>query len=423
MTSKFQIIVIGIFVLFIIIGVAAFATYKSSSKQQLPTVTIWGTVPATLFQELVLEANKSLPQALPVTYVEKKEATFNQEFVEALAQGIGPDAVILPQEAIFAQENKFLPIPYTSYTERQFKDTFIGQGEVFLTDAGILAFPFSIDPMVMYWNRSIFANEGVASYPRTWDEITALSSKITKKDNNSNLSQSLAALGEYRNVTHARELLSTLFMQVGDPITVRNNETYDVKLGEAGVDSDSVLSFYTNFSNPVKPVYSWNRSLPQAKTYFTNGNLGLYFGFASEINDIRSKNPNLNFDIAPFPQLKNTKNKITYGKMYGIAIPKNSQNVSTAFLVMQYLVGAPVQQKLSILTYLPPVRRDLLAESATDPYMDIFYTSALISKAWVDLNSGSSDVIFQNMVESVISGRNTPVEALRIAKSELSAAF
>ena len=51
--SKFQLIVTGIFVLFIIAGATAFALFKgSSTSNQLPPITVWGTYGPTVIRSI-----------------------------------------------------------------------------------------------------------------------------------------------------------------------------------------------------------------------------------------------------------------------------------------------------------------------------------------------------------------------------------
>ncbi len=42
--------------------------------------------------------------------------------------------------------------------------------------------------------------------------------------------------------------------------------------------------------------------MSDSKNMFLAGDLALYFGFASELDDLKNKNPNLNFDVTLFPQ-------------------------------------------------------------------------------------------------------------------------
>jgi multiple sugar transport system substrate-binding protein len=419
MMSRFQTIVLAIFLLFILAGVAAFATYKAKTTNSIAEITVWGTLSSETF-ELVLKAvNDTRETPLVVNYVEKSADTFKNQFVDSLARGEAPDAVLLPSNLIFNQEDKFLLLPYEAYPIRNFRDAFISESELFLRSGGILALPFSVDPMVMYWNRDIFANEGVSMYPKTWEALVELAPKITKKDDKGNIRRSLVAIGEARNVLHSRELLSTLFLQGGETITALRDDGITSTLGRQGDTAARVLDFYTSFSNPINEKYSWNRSLPLSRNYFAAGDLAIYFGFASEIETIKQRNPNLNFDIAPMPQPKDVKNKAVYATINAFAIPKIARDPNSAFAVMSELTGPIAEDALSKLTYLPPVRRELLGTPSTDAYMAIFHNAALISKNWIDPDSEKSRAIFEEMIESVVSGRKQPTNAILEANNAI----
>jgi len=420
--SKFQIIFTAIFGFFIIAGVMLFATFKGKDDLQLPAITIWGTVPESTFRAFVNEFNYTLEKPLTITYVEKKESTFHQEYVETLARSQGPDALLVPHELILKEEDKLIPVPYDVLSEREFKNTFIQPAELYLNSRGVLALPLSIDPLVMYWNRDHFTNAGLATYPRYWGDFEVLAEKITRKDAASNITRSAVALGEFRNVTNAKEILTTLILQTGDPIVKRTVDGPRVTF-EAGQSGNSAtqeaVQFFTEFSNPVRPLYSWNRALPVSKNFFVSEDLATYFGFSSELADIRDKNPNLNFDVAPLPQVKDAKNRVTFGKINAFAISKSSRDPNGTFQVLDLLTSPEALTIWSTQTGLPPVRRDLLSRSPQDPYLAVFYDAALTSRAWIDPDPQATNAIFQRMVESVLSSRNSLQDAIDRAGREL----
>ncbi len=424
--SKFQVILTTIFVICIIAGVVAFATYKGSTSQTaLPAVTIWGTFPSSLFNEYVAKVNINRSEALKITYLQIPETSFDRTFIEALARGQGPDAILIPQDLLHKHEDKVIPIPYTSLTQRDFQNTFIKQAELYLGAHGTLAVPFVVDPLVMYWNRDSFTNAGIANPPKFWDEfIGSLDAKLTVKDVNSNIRKSAIALGEFNNISHAREILGTLFLQSGNPVTYRDPSTSAVisALGSGNyvgiTTSLSALNFFTQFSDPTNANYSWNRSLPNSRSSFLSGNLATYFGFASEINDLRNKNPNIDFDVAPLPQARKGANRATFGLMYGFSIARSTANASAIFTVISALLDPTALTSMVNLSYLPPVRRDMISKGSTDPYLSIFYDSALISKGWLDTSKTESNRIFQGIVEAVTSGRKNPTDALQSGSDE-----
>jgi ABC-type glycerol-3-phosphate transport system substrate-binding protein len=433
--TKFQITVLGIFVLCIVGGVASFALFKGSTSQvQLPSITVWGTISADTFNAFVTQINATGGQLYKINYVEESEANFNDDFVKALAVGAGPDAILIPQDMILANENKLLLIPYTAFPQRTFLDTYVPEANLYLRSDGITALPFSIDPLVMYWNRDMFTNAGIASAgtissPLHWSQFPALGAKITIKDNNSNIRQSVVALGQFSNIDHAREILGTLLLQAGNPVTLRssgntsNTNAVISALGNGvyqGLNSSAAaLAFFTRFTDPTDPAYSWNRSLPDSESFFLSGNLATYFGFASEISDIRSKNPNLNFDVAPVPQPDQGAVRTTYGRMYGFSLVKNSPNASAAYTILSNLTTPTALAQWSALTYLPPVRRDMISAGTTDPYLAIFYDAALISKDWLDPDPTGTSGIFQTMVDSVTSGSATLNDSIQNASDAL----
>lgn len=423
--SKFQIILTALFVFFIILGVVLFATYKSSnSGTTLPTVTIWGSFPEATINELVQQLNLNRSVALSINYFEIPQSEFRQKFIEELASGRGPDAILIPQQDMLGFKDKVIEVPNTIFTQRDFQNTFVPQADLYITQTGTLAIPFTIDPIVMYWNRTIFTNAGLAKYPIYWDEFGPMGSKITLKDDKSNIRRSIAALGEFNNINHAREILSTLLLQAGNPITYYSDGEIQSALGDSnysGIQSSSqALLFFTKFSNPRDPQYSWNRSLPSSKNSFLSGNLATYFGLASEISELRQKNANIDFDIAPIPQDRKGKVRTTYGNMYGISIVKSTLDVNNTYSAINALTSPEASQILSEITYLPSVRRDAIAQGSTDPYMTIFLDASLISKGWLDVNSAKSNTIFTNLVESITSGRTSVENGLRTAHDELN---
>lgn len=422
--SKFQIIVLTAFIICIIAGVVAFASFKgNNSSTELPAITVWGTFPSSLFEQYVSKINLNRAQVLKITYSQISETSFDRTFIEALARGQGPDAILIPQDLLHKHEDKVVPIPYTVLSQRDFQNTFIKQAELYLTTNGSLALPFIVDPLVMYWNRDTFTNAGVALPPIYWDEFTGLNTKMTQKDVNSNVRKSAIAMGEFNNISHAREILGTLFLQSGNPVTYRDSSNnLTSALGNRAyvglTTSIPALDFFTQFSNPSSPNYSWNRSLPNSKSSFLSGNLATYFGFASEIKDLRDKNPNIDFDAAPLPQARSGKIRATYGAMYGFSIVRSTANANSAFGVLTQLVSPAALTELVTLSYLPPVRRDMLSQGSKDTYLAIFYDSALISKGWLDTNKAQSDAIFKKITESVSSGKKTTSDALQNGSDE-----
>jgi len=418
--SNFQIVVIGTFIVFIIAGVLTFASFGGfgGGGTDYAIVSVWGTVPQEPMDELIKKFG------INAKYTEEDPSAFESNFVNALAEGTGPDIVLLPQNLLLKEQSKILTIPYASYSDRTFKDTFIQEGELYETPTGILGLPFTVDPLVMYWNRDMFNGAAIAKPPTHWDEFYDLATKLTIKDQSSLIHQSAVSFGEYQNVNHAKDILASMILQTGNNMIGHSDNgpvsSLADKMGQDVSPAEAALSFYTGFSDPLKTQYSWNRSLPSSKDYFLAGNLATYFGYASEFADIKNKNPNLNFDVALMPQARDSSSAATLGYMLALSILKTTKNSAAAFHAIGLFTSSDSIAYLSTLTNLPPVRRDLIAAGAPSGAQSSFYTAALQSKGWLDPDTSATETIFKNMIESVTSGQDAPSEAVNSGSAQLS---
>ena len=428
--NTFQMVVLGIFLALALGGVLFFALFSGKDgKDSIGNVTVWGTMEGRIFQQLIEFSQTYIDGATErITYVEKDERFYQDELIDALAAGVGPDIFFLKGENTLQNQNKIFILPFENYSERRFKDTFIEGSEIFLSPEGIIAFPFTVDPLVMYWNRDLLSSEGESLPPKFWDEFLSLTPRITKRDQASNILRATIAFGEFRNVNNAKDIIATLIIQAGNPIAGRGTTgSFQAKLLEKSnytiPPAESALRFYTEFSNPIKSVYSWNRALPSSQDAFISGDLVFYFGYASEINILRDKNPNLNFDVTLLPQSREESLRATGGRFEGLAITKASQNKVGALRIASVFTSDPIIEQLNILIGLPPVSRNLLNIAQSDAISPIFYNSAIIARTWPDPHAEKTTAIFREMVESVTSGRLRVFESIREANSQLDALY
>lgn len=409
--KPFQIILLVAFGFFIVVGVAVFAlSGTGGAGDTARPVTLWGTLNAGVFADALSRFNRDRAEPLLVNYLELPQEAFDQTLLEALAEGGGPDLILISNEQVLLHESKIRALPFESYPERTFKDTYVEAGEIFLTSAGVLALPVSIDPLVMYWNRTRFSAEGIALPPDSWDELQTLVPRLTLRDHTGNILKSAVAFGEFANVNHAKEIFLALLFQTGDSVVVRgaNGEPF-VTLGDrfnyAEVPAEASVRFYTEFSNPVKTMYTWNRALASSLNEFLAGDLAMYFGPSSELFEIQQKNPNLNFDIAIVPQIEGVDARRTSARVFGVAVLNASKNQGDAFRAAALLASGGFGGILVEETGLPPVHRALLQNEPPFAYQSVFNESALIARAFLDPHPQETGRIMRAMIEDVTSGR------------------
>lgn len=428
----FQIVFMAGFALLAFVGLFMFANYSGfgGGKATVGEVTIWGTLPADRFEQGLSTLVRAHKEYGNVTYVAKSASTFETDLAEALASGKGPDLILITQEQLLSQTAKITHIDFNKdLTERAFRDSYVPIFEKFITDTGTYGIPFAVDPLIMYYNRDLLANAGVAEAPKTWEAVTGLSALLTKKLPDQTVEKSLIAFGEYDNVTNARAVVSLLLMQAGSRMTTSSTGGVRASLAVGGADTfgitpaESALNFYTQFANPSKTVYSWNRSMPQSRQAFLAGDVALYPGFASERSLIRAGNPNLNFDIAVMPQPQTADKRITYGLAYAFAIPKASDNVSGAYQVAIALAAKDMGPQIAAQLGMAPALRAYLKPAADDAYGAVYLPEALIATGWLSPAPRTTDAIFSTMIGNITSGRRGTGEALLQADQALDAAL
>lgn len=422
--KPFPTIVLGVFIGLALISVLIFSTFSGGQKNRVGAVTIWGPIPDSEMIDIkdTLQKDNDAFDNVSYQYVPREDLV--PRLVTAIAGGKGPDLVLLPASYLISQSDKLQTIPYDSLSRRKFQDSYIEAAEILLESNGMKGLPFSVDPLVMYWNRSLFSVAGIAQTPQYWDELAEDAAILSKADERGTLLQSAVALGSWQNVDYAKGVFASILRQLGNTALEKRSDGYHVVFLNGATQGSSpaatALRYFTDFSDPVKPVYSWNRSQPESRSAFVSGKLAIYFGRASELAAIRASNPNLNFDVARIPAIRGGGSQVESDLLF-LAIPRGAKNVSGATTIAGALTAANAQEVVTGFLHLPSVRRDALSDPSSDQYLGIFRSSALSAFVFPDPEPSSSNSVFERMVEGVTSGNLTVSEAISSAHQELSA--
>jgi ABC-type glycerol-3-phosphate transport system substrate-binding protein len=424
-SSVFQVVLISVFGAIAVAGVLIFAfAVGGGGANSVGTVRIWGTFNEAAVAAVLRQFAENNPTLSQVTYEQKDPATYERDVTQALASGTGPDLFIMRHDYAFQQSALVIPIPFDSLSENQFRSTFVDAALPYLASEGVVAVPLLADPLVLYWNRDMLATAGFAKPPVYWDEVYPMALAITRRDDSGRIQRSAIAFGEYENIANAKDILSLLIMQAGGRITERDSAgnliaALSPKAGDVSQSSLSALRFYTEFADPSKGDYSWNRSLPDAREAFAAGDVALYVGYASEQPLMERINPNLNFAVSPVPQVRDARATINTGRVYGLAIPRVSTNPAGALTVAFTLVSNEISKTLSTAVGIPSARRDVLAEQAAG-IEDLYNKQVIIMRSWTDPNPERTSNLFRAMIEDTVSGASLVTEAVTRGDQELS---
>lgn len=425
-TSLFRGVLLGVFGLGALVGLFVFATYTSNnSKEEVGPVVIWGTLPKDGMQAILTDSAETNEGLKSVSYIQKDPSSLSSDLASAIATGAAPDLILASQEELYSLMKFITPISSETLSASTFTNTFIDWAKVLAAPGGYYGIPFLIDPLALFWNRSILSSSGIAKPPATWEAMTGLVPNIAILTPTRQISRGLIALGTYNNVHNARGILSSLFLQTGIPISSYSaSGSLNADLGVTSSNNTSpgqaVLGFYTQFADPSKVSYTWNVSLPDSQQLFIVGDLALYLGYVSEARYLRSANPNLNFGVAPLPQPATAQTKSTYGLIYSLMIPRGAKNPAGAYQTAFFLVSSDQQSVAASYTGLAPANLNALETAPDDPINAVAYAEALYTKGWLSPAPADTNAIFSGMINSVTSGRSTLEAALGSAERSLS---
>lgn len=431
--TTFQIVLLAFFGVLLMGGVFVMSSYSGKKKDinAIGKVVIWGTLPSQSFRTALSDISQQDQDLKNVSYVYKNPAIFDSALTTAIASGDGPDLILIPQTHLASLKSVITPIPYTSFSQRNFLNAFADAATVYLSPRGLYGIPILINPLVLYYNRSLLASASVARPPKTWSALSGLIPLFTKKTSSGEFYQVLLPMGTYDNVNDSVAILSTLFMQAGVPIVAETSGILRGSLlkssGETSNTSISpgaeVLGFYTQFSDPTKTTYNWNNTLPNSQRMFLGGNSALYIGYASEAKFFAQANPNLSFDVAPLPQPSATNIKTVYAKVYAFSLPHGSTNIRGAITTASKLANAGPESVIANEVGLAPALRSLLAIHPADPIESTAYSAAIMSRTWLSPSKAVTGAIFSGMIKEVNAGQLSISEALTRASQAITASL
>jgi ABC-type glycerol-3-phosphate transport system substrate-binding protein len=373
-------------------------------------VQLWGTFPEVQMNAVIQEFNpKAKDYAVRYTYV--PEANFNQRLLEALANGTGPDMIMADYKTILSNESRIQPYPAASFPEKLFKDTYVDGAGVLFTQAGALALPVSIEPMVLFYNRTLFSKHGLPNPPSYWDEVTEMVPALTLM-NGSSIVEAGIALGT-PDVSYMKDITMAVISQLGQaPVTrvpAANGQFYidvtantPVQEGGEVLPLTTVNRFFTQFADPGQKTYSWKEGLGNPVEAFVAEKLAMYIGYSGEYATLRARNPRGEFEMTTLPQTRGYNTFSTGMRMYSIATLKSSKNAFASFTVQSQFAGAGVSPALASQVGAVPALRSYAGTQGLNP---VIARSMLVARGWYDKYPNETNTYAQAMISDIINQR------------------
>lgn len=408
-------IILSVVGIIILVQVLVFLRILPGRKAPAPpsvALTFWGIDDdPEIWREIIQNFNIQFP-TISVSYKHITRNNYEDMLVNEIAEGKGPDVFMLPNTLFVKNKNKISPLPQASlaFSPQDFSSAFVDgtYEELVSPDGSIYGLPLFIDTPVLFYDKDALNAAGIAQVPTSWEDVIIASNKLTQKNAVGEIMKSGLPLGTSRTIDNSFEILSAIMLQKGDPI-VRRGQELEAVLGDKGTQA---MAFYTSFANPIDKNFSWSDRMPRSLTAFAQNSSAFSIGFYEDIARIRAKNPHINFGIVPFPQYKGVAVPVVYGRYFFPTVLKFSKNPVAAWQFVHYLTSNEGASAYIKKTNRPPVRRDLLNKRAPTADLDIFYRQALIAKTWSVPDDMASRRLFQEAIESVVSGALSASDAI-----------
>jgi multiple sugar transport system substrate-binding protein len=423
MTRK-QLLVIAGGVVAIVIVLLIFGFIKAP-KASPATLKIWGLDDEGDFQELLANYKKE-NKHITIIYEKKSLADYEAELINAFAADRGPDIWLIHNTWLPKHKDKIKELPNELLSFSDFRNNFVEVVEKDLTDENkIYALPLYVDTLALFYNKDILNSAGIPLPPDTWEELIADLDNLVQRNQWGGIEQAGAALGTAENIDHSTDILALLMLQNGTKMINEDKEsaTFDESIyaeGKTYQPGQDALRFYTDFSNPSKRTYTWNRQMSYSLDAFIEGKVVMMFNYSNQIPAIKDRAPYLNFGISPMLQIKARNFDIDYANYWAFTVSKKTRVIQEAWKFILYLSQKENAKKYLEIVNRPTARRDLVNWQKDDLELGVFAKQSLSAQTWCQVDPSAIETIFANAIESVVLGRANVTKAIRAAADQVT---
>jgi multiple sugar transport system substrate-binding protein len=321
-------------------------------------VTLWArSDDSTFIQPLVKSYNASHKSQVQLTLI-PAGASFTQKVGSAVASHSGPDLVSLNlvYAPYFANANTLLDVssklkalPYAGSLNKSETNLGTWNGKSY-------AVPFTGDASVLFYNKTLFKQAGIATPPTNWTEIEADAKKITALGG--------GKYGYYFPGSGSGWNLFTFTPFIwADGGNVLSGEGAKQKATLTDPAVSDALTFYRQlWTDGVIPKSAQTDDGTSILTLFEAGKVGMVANGAFAYSDLKSKFPNLDYGVTPIPG--KTGNQASFAGGDTLAITKDSTHSTAAWNFIKWATSKSVQEKLAEQGVIP-VRPDAVPSDAS----------------------------------------------------------
>lgn len=417
-------------------SVAAFASIVllaagCGGKAKKPDVelTIWKPfVDSETFRPLI-DAYQKGHSNVRITYVEKDSVSYEQDLIDALAAGQGPDIFSINNAQLPEYINKITPAQESFWHFVDYRSAFLDTVvSDFTKDNRVYGTATSVDSLALYYNKSFLASAGVYTPPKTWAQLATAVQKLTRQNGVGYFSTSGVALGlssqaPSGKINRGEDILYLFMLQKG-AVPWRSDGSQPTfgesvqKNGELVNPAVDALTFYTSFANPESQNYTWNSRSDYSIDSFVNGRAAMMINYSYARDTIRQKNATLDFGIAPVPQPNLTDPEVNFSNYYGEVVSKQSKNADAAWDFLKFITSSDSLNAYYATAKVPTSRKDLVSVQVADPEIGVFAHAGASARPFYRPQAAKVDGLMAKMIDRVTLRGTAPDTAVQEAVSQ-----
>lgn len=377
----------------------------------------WGVFDDDISFALLSNAYRILHPNVTIEYRRFRYEEYEQKLLEAFAEDRGPDIFSVSNMAVDRHLAKLMPMPAQMTTARfvEQKEALGGTKSVpklavssglngadmrklyvdaVVTDVVrhdengkeiVVALPFALDTLSLFYNKDLLNNAGVVEPPRTWQDFVDAVRMITVVDENTGeLVQSAAAFGSGVNIQRSADILASIMMQQGTQMSLGNTVTFDPisQIKDRAIrPAVDALGFYTDFASPIRPGYTWSQDMPDSFEAFAQKRTAFFFGYAYHKALLQERASDLRFGVTPMPQISEAY-KVTMANYWVQGVSKKTATPDFAWDFIRFAADAENVKAYLNATGKPTALRSLIEEQLKDEQIAPFAAQVLYARNW-----------------------------------------
>ncbi len=433
-------------------GASCFNTNKQVANGKEVTLEMWGVFDSPEVFQPIIQAYQTAHPNVKINYTQKDYAEYEDDSLNALAEGSGPDIWMIKNDWFVRDYQKLASMPSgllsTGDSQKRtdlqvLKDKFapVVYTDVVVNDK-IYGLPLYVDTLALYYNTDIFqkkvqefSQQGnttqsafLSNPPQNWDDVIEANKLLTVK-NGDNITQAGLALGGSVNIDQSYDILSLLMLQnhanmvSDDKKSATFNQPIKKQDGSLYYPGTQALDFYSSFADPSKVTYSWNSNMGKDIDLFAQGKVAMIIDYAYRQQTLFQVNPNLNYSIAPMPQIKGETTATDYASYWPLTVTKKCANQDVAWDFINTIINN------GLGNYLAATKRPSPLSSQNVPGViqrlanknSTFAFQTMTAKDWYKGKYPSKvDQIFLDLINNVVLFKQNTQNAIDTAASNVT---